>query len=71
MPIYEYSCSKCGNEFEALVMNNDPPCCPVCGSKELEKLMATFAHRTGGSDHSSSSASKCSGCAGKTCSTCH
>ena len=32
MPIYEYICRKCGNEFEVLVFNKDEkPECPECG----------------------------------------
>ena len=38
MPIYEYRCAKCGNEFEALVRpGKAPPACASCGSAELER----------------------------------
>jgi len=41
MPIFEYACKSCGNEFETLVRpNTDPPACPACKSTELEKLIS-------------------------------
>ena len=41
MPIFEYRCSACGNEFEILVLNSSPVCeCPSCRSQEVEKLMS-------------------------------
>ena len=36
MPIFEFTCRKCGHEFEALVRKNSPRC-PSCGADELEK----------------------------------
>jgi putative FmdB family regulatory protein len=32
MPIYEYSCASCDNEFEVLVRGSEKPACPDCGS---------------------------------------
>jgi len=43
MPIYEYACSKCGNEFEMLVRSSTAPGCPNCHSIELEKKLSVFA----------------------------
>lgn len=43
MPIYEYSCSKCGHEFETLVRASSTPGCPGCGSTDLEKKLSVFA----------------------------
>ncbi len=41
MPIFEYRCSGCGDEFESLVLNSSPaPECPSCGSPDLEKMMS-------------------------------
>ena len=40
MPIYEYSCKSCGNEFEALVRGEKVPSCPSCESKELDRLLS-------------------------------
>ncbi len=41
MPIFEYRCSACADEFEHLVLNSSPvPECPSCGSQDLEKMMS-------------------------------
>ena len=40
MPIYEYVCKGCGDEFEALVRPNEAAQCPECGSAELERLLS-------------------------------
>lgn len=50
MPIYEYKCCDCSNEFEELVFSQDElPPCPKCGSKKVEKLMSAAAVKTDGS----------------------
>jgi len=44
MPLYEYVCRACKNEFEALVRAQDPaPACPKCKSADLEKLITAAA----------------------------
>jgi putative FmdB family regulatory protein len=40
MPIYEYSCKTCGNEFELLVRGEMTPECPSCKSQELERAIS-------------------------------
>ena len=41
MPVFEYRCSTCGDEFEHLVLNSSPvPGCPSCESQDIEKLMS-------------------------------
>jgi putative FmdB family regulatory protein len=40
MPIYEYSCKECENQFEELVLGDETPRCPSCGSEALERLMS-------------------------------
>jgi putative FmdB family regulatory protein len=42
MPIYEFSCAKCGNEFEELVGSHvgtteSDVRCPECGAGELKR----------------------------------
>lgn len=37
MPIYEYVCKGCGEEFEALVRRDEVPVCAACGGLELER----------------------------------
>jgi len=44
MPIYEYQCSKCGHQFEYLVLPTSPaPECPSCHHKDLQKLISLCA----------------------------
>ena len=40
MPIFEYTCRSCGNEFEKLVRGTQVPSCPKCQSEDLEKLFS-------------------------------
>ena len=44
MPLYEYKCTKCGHEFEALQKAKDKPLevCPECGGP-LRKLISSPA----------------------------
>ena len=50
MPMYEFTCRKCGATFEELMslaeMEASKPECPECGSKRTERRMSAFA--TGG-----------------------
>ncbi len=49
MPIYEYICADCENEFEELVFSRDEtPPCPKCGSKNVTKLMSAGVVKTEG-----------------------
>ena len=43
MPIYDYQCRKCGEEFELLVLKNTVVACPACQSQDLEQLISGFA----------------------------
>ena len=43
MPIYEYECRKCGEEFESfrgLFDNDSKVTCPTCGEKEPKRRMS-------------------------------
>ena len=48
MPIYEYECKSCGNQFEFLLLPTakEAPTCPACHSADLEKLLSGFAMST-------------------------
>jgi len=47
VPLFDFECRSCGHEFEALVRPaDDPPSCPACGAKDLEKQLPTFAVNT-------------------------
>ncbi len=41
MPIYEYECRGCHNQFEFLVLPTTPPAsCPACNGTDLDKLLS-------------------------------
>jgi putative FmdB family regulatory protein len=46
MPIYDYQCRNCGNEFELLVLKGTTAACPSCQSGDLEQLLSGFAVST-------------------------
>ncbi|MFC1884367.1 zinc ribbon domain-containing protein [Thermodesulfobacteriota bacterium] len=72
MPIYEYRCRKCKEEFEKLVFgSNEIIDCPKCKGNEIEKLMSACGYKTTGSFTPSSGSSNCSSCASTNCSSCH
>jgi len=45
MPLYEYRCRDCANEFELLVLPSlkTAPVCPACESTKLEQLLSAFS----------------------------
>ncbi len=50
MPLYEYACQECHQDFELLMRTGESPECPHCGSQRLQKLLSTVvAHSAGGS----------------------
>jgi len=41
MPIYEYHCPSCGNDFEKLMrMGADAPACPECEGHDVKKKVS-------------------------------
>jgi len=67
MPLYEYQCSSCGEEFEQIVSFSKAdlmPDCPICGSKDTRKkisVAASFGSSSAGSAASSGSSCGSSG----------
>ena len=49
MPIYEYSCRGCGQQFELLVLASTVPACPQCEGRDLERVISMFAVSSEGS----------------------
>lgn len=45
MPVYEYICSQCSEEFSYLKLKREEaePSCPVCGSLEVVKKLSAFS----------------------------
>lgn len=62
MPIYEYACSTCGHEFEALVRADTTAQCPSCNSKELRKLLSVFATAGAATQSERAMPSPCGSC---------
>ncbi|MBI3457537.1 MAG: zinc ribbon domain-containing protein [Candidatus Rokubacteria bacterium] len=48
MPIYEYYCRACGEEFEKLVLGQAMVVCPGCASREVSRRMSRFGVKSGG-----------------------
>jgi putative FmdB family regulatory protein len=70
MPIYEFYCNQCKNEFEKLVFNaSEKIVCPQCKSKKVHRMMSSFAFSSGGKFNSTASSS-CGTCSATNCSTC-
>jgi putative FmdB family regulatory protein len=60
MPLYEYSCTECGKQFELIraLAERDLPCqCPHCGQQadmqRLSSLVSSLSGSTGGEPGSS------------------
>jgi putative FmdB family regulatory protein len=46
MPVYAYSCRKCGYKFESIRGNNENDKdveCPICGSKDPVRMISLFS----------------------------
>jgi putative FmdB family regulatory protein len=74
MPIFEFHCQSCGQDFEKLVFATDKEIeCPHCGQPKVDKLMSTCAAKVGYKFTATSSGNKssCAGCSSGSCSTCH
>jgi len=45
MPLYEYHCPKCSEEFELLIFGDQIPRCPHCNGKKLKRQLSAAAGR--------------------------
>jgi putative FmdB family regulatory protein len=60
MPIYEYRCEECDEDFELFVRSASQkanPVCPKCGSKRVKKAVSLFG--VGGTGKSQPSTASC------------
>ena len=77
VPIREYRCSRCGAQFEVLVLPGEDESaltCPKCQSKEIRRRMSVFCGRVPNGGTGATKAGPgggCSSCSGGNCSTCH
>ncbi len=69
MPIYEFRCSDCGNDFEKLLFSRTTSVsCASCGSAEVTRRPSRFG--TSGTEKRVSGGASCSGCSAGSCSSC-
>ncbi|MFH1748579.1 MAG: FmdB family zinc ribbon protein [Planctomycetota bacterium] len=46
VPIYEYNCKTCGEQFEQLIRSQSEErgvCCPACGEQQVERKLSVIA----------------------------
>lgn len=70
MPIFEYKCGSCGEEFEKLVFGSTEVRCPKCESAEVAKKFSTFGMSGVQKPFAGSSSAGCTSCSKSTCSSC-
>jgi putative FmdB family regulatory protein len=68
MPIYEYHCPTCREDFELLIRGEDSPACPECGTKRVEKLPSVPAAHSNSSKSLQTCDSPGGGCSLPQCS---
>jgi putative FmdB family regulatory protein len=58
MPIYEYKCAACGEEFEEFrfpTESDKDVICPKCGSEKAKRTISTFSSSSPGESSGSCS----------------
>jgi len=71
MPIFEYCCCACGEEFEKLVFGSTKVVCPKCESGNIRKKMSTFGMSGVDKPFAGSTSANCGSCSKGSCSSCH
>lgn len=72
MPIYEYVCLDCGEQFEQMRLMKDadePIACLKCASEHTSRMLSVFFASSGGKAVAGSGGS-CASCSSHSCSTC-
>lgn len=64
MPLYEFRCSSCHEQFEQLLSRTEleQVTCPHCGQPTVERQLSTFATSVGHTSTASSSTASSSSC---------
>ncbi|MFH1918847.1 MAG: zinc ribbon domain-containing protein [Planctomycetota bacterium] len=63
MPIYEYLCRGCGQQFEWLLRSDEKPSCPSCGRAKLTKQLSVPAAHMAGAGEPACPAKEAGSCA--------
>lgn len=74
MPIYEFQCLECRNEYEELCpIGTESLKCPLCSSEKTKRKVSVFSARSAGNEGTKAigSGHSCSSCHGGSCGTCH
>lgn len=72
MPVYEYVCKDCGNQFDAIRSIKDADqviACKKCQSHDTHRKISVFFAQSGGRSITSSQSS-CGGCGSGSCGSC-
>jgi putative FmdB family regulatory protein len=58
MPIYEFICNKCGDEFETILSSTDTSevTCASCASKDVKKVLSATSFKVSGATGAAGSA---------------
>ncbi|MDQ3742046.1 MAG: zinc ribbon domain-containing protein [Actinomycetota bacterium] len=43
MPLYDFACDACDEQFEARASPGEAPACPACGGQETRRLFTPIA----------------------------
>jgi putative FmdB family regulatory protein len=74
MPIYEYVCLDCKNEFEiirTMSQSDSPLACESCGGERVKRKLAVIHAMSGGHAISGTSGGcSCGSCSGGNCAGC-
>lgn len=68
MPLYEYKCTACDEEFEKLVFGTQAVECPKCGTDQVKKKFSVFG--MSGVEKPFAGSSGCTSCSKSSCSSC-